>query len=627
MASKKQFGLWGEEDELGTKPRLAGTNLSGARFSTRDFAVDQSVNLMAMGDAPVTNLSGSDQSAGFASSIAGLFRGTTINEQPRFDEYGDAAPSTESEEYISDKQRRMTPISASIRKLIGTKSFYVVICGALAVCLLVGGVIMATNKGGGSDGSDEVAMRDFIVQAGVTPETAFVSGNSSPQSKALKWIVHDDPANLKPQDKGVLDRYILAVFYFGRNKAVGWNDNTNWMTGKGTCSWAGIQCPPRSVTPSSDNNFKTTSQSYDDHESITGLILRSNNIEAIIPDEFGGLSELITLDLSGNNITGRIPPALGSMKKLRDLLLQQNSLVGTFPEELSQLTGLHQLHLGENKLEGQIPEIVDRMKNLRSLALSSNSFEGMFPHVEPLTLLLKLHLDDNQFNATVPSWLYGMTDLKDLRLSKNKFVGSIPSELKSLRHLEILHLDQNGFQGNFPDMFSHMPRLSDLRLQNNQFDGTIPSSIFNLQDLKYLLLDNNKFTGSIPGTIGTLIDVVTLSLHLNQLEGTIPSSIGNLDDIVTLTLNSNNFKGTIPTQIGECFRLELLSLDQNKLTGSIPMELGRLERLKELRLEMNSLVGVVVPSEVCELTKSEVLAHISADCKSKVTCACCHQCL
>lgn len=116
-------------------------------------------------------------------------------------------------------------------------------------------------------------------------------------------------------------------------------------------------------------------------------------------------------------------------------------------------------------------------------------------------------------------------------------------------------------------------------------------------------------------------------MHLNQLEGTIPSSIGNLDDIVTLTFNSNNLKGTIPTHIGECFRLELLSLDQNKFTGSIPAELGRLERLKELRLEMNSFVGVEVPAEVCALTKSEALVHISADCKNKVTCSCCHQCL
>jgi hypothetical protein len=412
MASKKQFGLWGEEDESGTTPRRAGTNLSGARFSTRDFAVDQSVNLMAMGETPVTNLSGSDQSTGFASSIAGLFRGTSRKEQPRFDEYGDAAPSTESEEYISDKQRRLTPVTASMRKVIGTKSFYVVVCGALAVCLLVGGLIMAINKGGGSD---EVAMRNFIVQAGVTPESAFLAGNSNPQSKALKWIVHDDPAKLKPRDKGVIDRYILAVFYFGCNNLVNWNDNTNWMTGKGTCSWAGTQCPPRSVTPTSDNNFQTISQTYDDNESITGLILRSNNLETTIPDEFAGLLELITLDLSGNNITGSIPPALGSMKKLRDLLLQQNSLMGTFPEELTRLTGLHQLHLGENKLEGEIPQIIDRMKNLRSLALSSNTFVGHFPHVEPLTLLLRLHLDDNQFGATVPSWLYGMTDLSTYR--------------------------------------------------------------------------------------------------------------------------------------------------------------------------------------------------------------------
>lgn len=120
---------------------------------------------------------------------------------------------------------------------------------------------------------------------------------------------------------------------------------------------------------------------------------------------------------------------------------------------------------------------------------------------------------------------------------------------------------------------------------------------------------------------------MTVSLHLNQLEGTIPSTIGVLDDIVTLTLNSNKLVGTIPSQLGGCFRLQTLSLDQNHLTGPIPAELGQLDRLKELRLEMNSLTGVEVPQTLCELTAKEDLAHLSADCKKKVTCSCCHQCV
>ncbi len=409
MASKKQFGFWGEEESSVAKQRPSGTNLSGSRFSTRDYAVDQSVNLMAMGDSQSTNLSGSNQGSGFASSVAGLFRATTGTEAPRFDEYGDAAPSTESEEYISDKQRRLTPMFASLRSATGTKTFYVIILGVLGFFLVGGGIFFGTNKG---ESNEEIPMREFIVQAGVTPDSVFSAGDPSPQNKALKWMVYDDPAKLNPGDKGCLDRYILAVFYFGSNdKLEGWNDSTNWMTGKGICSWAGVQCAPQSITPSSSNNFQTTSQSYDANDAITGLILKSNNMEGIIPDEFAGFPELMILDLSDNDISGSIPPALGNMKKIRDLFLRKNSLFGTFPEELTQLTGLHQLHLGENKLEGQIPDLIEEMKNLRSLALSSNSFDGFFPYVEHLTLLLNLHLDDNQFIATIPYWLYEMTDL------------------------------------------------------------------------------------------------------------------------------------------------------------------------------------------------------------------------
>lgn len=410
MTSKKQFGLWGDEESSGAKPRASGTNLSGSRFSTRDYAVDQSVNLMAMGESQGTNLSSSKQDGGFASSVAGLFRSTTATEPPIFDEYGDAAPSTESEEYISDKQRRMTPVFASIRNTMGTKTFYVIILGIFGVFLLVGGIVMATNNKGGSN--DEVAMREYIVEAGVTPSSVFAAGDSSPQSKALKWMVYDDPAKLKPGDKGCLDRYILAVFYYGSNdKLEGWNDNSNWMTGKGICSWAGVQCPPISVTATSENNFQTTTQSYDANEPITGFVLRSNNIEGTIPDEFGGFPEIMILDLSDNGISGSIPSTLGNLKKIRDLFLRKNSLFGTFPDELTRLTGLHQLHLGENNLEGSLPDFIEEMKNLRSLALTSNNFDGFFPFVQSLNFLINLHLDDNQFETTIPYWLYEMTDL------------------------------------------------------------------------------------------------------------------------------------------------------------------------------------------------------------------------
>ena len=411
MASKKGKGtgnfLWGEDD-LSANPRTSGTNLSGARFSTRDYAVDQSVNLMAMGETPSA---GGSSGSGLPSSVAGLFRASTGTEAPRFDEYGDAAPSGESEEYISDKQRRMTPMAASVRNFVASKSFFAFVLAMLGFVLLGGGIYLGVNKEKAA--SHEKGLKQILIEKGVTPAEVFAQTDPNPQKMALKWIMHEDPAKLTASDKGVIDRYILAVFYYGSNDSTdGWTKNDNWMTGKGTCSWAGVQCVPIEVTPSRENNFQKTLQSYDANEHITGFILSSNNIEGTIPDEFGHFPELMIMDLSDNAISGGVPSGLGKLPKIRDIYLRKNTLFGSFPSELTKLATLHQLHLGENQLDGTISGDISEMKNLRSLSLTSNAFTGPFPYIQPLAYLINLHLDDNRFSSTIPDWLYSKSEMR-----------------------------------------------------------------------------------------------------------------------------------------------------------------------------------------------------------------------
>lgn len=144
---------------------------------------------------------------------------------------------------------------------------------------------------------------------------------------------------------------------------------------------------------------------------------------------------------------------------------------------------------------------------------------------------------------------------------------------------------------------------------------------------EHLALDNNKLTGTIGAGISLMLDVVTVALQLNKLTGSIPTNIGKLDDIAVFTVNSNQLTGSIPSQLGDCFRLQKIHLDQNKLAGNIPTELGKLDRLTELRLEFNDFSAISVPTEVCALTDNEELKHISSDCKMKMFCGCCNQCM
>lgn len=626
--------LWDDDEGGNTRSR---TSAQG-RFSTRDYAVDQSVNLMAMGDQPATAPAASKGSGG---GVFGLFRGGAggSDAPPKFDEYGDAAPSTESEEYISDKRRRSPLWSALLNSWNGCidscanccsrgggKGQLFVCCGLIGIILLLGGLYAVKYQ----QPMREHEIYSRIVESGMTDKSTFVVPGKNPQKQALKWIVHEDPAKLPHNHEALLERYALAVFYFGTNAIhplESWKSSENWMTEIGYCLWEGVECIPKEQEATKENKFAPTTKKYDDNAPIAGIVLPSNGMEGTIPSEFGQLTSAMTLDFQDNDMSGDLPPALTGMKSLRALLLRKNNFIGTIHEDLTELTGLHELHLGENKLEGPIPPQINNMKELRNLALTKNLFTGTIPEMTQLTKLRHLYLDDNDLSGTIPSFIKLFTDLLDLRLGQNKFSGSlVATDLQALKNLEVLELNDNQFTGTIPDMFDHIPRIADLQLQNNKFSGKIPDTITHLMDMKKLRLDQNELTGSLPATLGILPDVEYISLNDNKLSGSIPTIIGFLDDITHLSLNNNDLVGSIPSEIGTCFRMISMHLEGNQLTGEIPTELGKLDQMTTLRLETNNFNGVSIPTQVCSLTGDD-LTHLSADCKEKVTCDCCDECV
>lgn len=488
MASKKNLEsarrfLWEDEESI-TSASARSRNSQGTTgaFSTRDYSVDQSVNLHDMQqDIPldmgssnhVRSTSGATRLSGgpggqtavggvsrLSGAMAGLFRANTGTESittssrtaPRFDEYGDAAPSADAEEYISTKnRRRLGPMSASCAQawsacgrigFAGRKGIRLA-CLVVALALVGGGVYFAVSKlsSPSSSSSDSGTISDIpnvnkrfhnlqnrIVNAHVTPQSAFDS-QSSPQRKAVEWLARDDPARgtLPSDHEAMLDRYALAVFYFSSTNAPStdstassmttasgnsWQKADGWMSGKGICAWHGVECLPREQEATAANDFTPFTRSYDDNARITALKLNENNVEGIIPNELAALEQLVTLDLQNNDLSSTIPTALGKLKELRDLLLRHNSLVGSLPSELGAITKLHQLHLASNGFEGDVPTELSTIHDMRSLALSHNLFTGSFPDLSKMTRLSLLYLDDNDFTGTIPEYMETLTDLR-----------------------------------------------------------------------------------------------------------------------------------------------------------------------------------------------------------------------
>ena len=457
----RRFYLGGGADPDEQSANSRQTNLSrGSTFSTRDFnVVDQSVNLM---DLELTAKGVVDRRQSKRPSTlrnlwsrvslgGGSKRDLEIDQLSKFsdDLYGDADMNeADAEEYIDSKQRRF----------IGTnpKSLLTVFVAMMAVVLVVSTLHSmeakkiqdehkketiqeldndtnvkdidtmtedekkfstnpkADDKLTGKDKHyHDIFMR--IVDYGITSRDVFLN-KETPQRKALDWIANEDPAKLKYETPGILDRYGLAVLYFSTyDKESPWPVHENWMSEKGICSWYGISCVPKEQVANEANNFEPFTSKYNANDAVTAIQLPTNMLKGAIPGELGtAMSSLVTIDLEDNQLTGTLPENLAKNKKLHDFFVARNNLVGTIPEQYAiNWHQLHQFSVAHNQLEGSLPDVFEKggWSHLKQLDVSHNDLKGSFPDLSKLPRLTGLFLEGNSFTGTLPESIGGMSGL------------------------------------------------------------------------------------------------------------------------------------------------------------------------------------------------------------------------
>ncbi|KAL3936248.1 MAG: hypothetical protein SGBAC_008391 [Bacillariaceae sp.] len=626
---------------------LAGirNTFSKAASSRRIVAQDQSINLR-----------NSEAMFGREGSSRNL------SAVPFADEYNDAAPNAESEEYLeSDKNRnRLSPIMAQVvgffvdcytsaayhadrlylncargggagLKCCGDKTANIVMI-LVAVGAAIFTVVHFSSSGSISSNNSDSSMpislsgragdiQKLIVDNGVTP-MEILGDKTTIQHKALLWVANEDPAKLKTYDSALMERYMLAVFYYSSNPDE-WTTQDGWMTGTGYCAWYGVECVPRDDATQESGIART----YDDNDAITGIALAGNNLAGSLPAEVGKLSNTLTIDLADNGLSGELPEM---HENLKYLLVANNDIEGSFPEHFASLVNLHGLDLSNNAMHGYVTASINSLTNLRTLDMSSNRFGGSFPEIHYLTKITKLHLQNNAFHGTIPSGkLRDYERLEILRLDNNTFSGPFPKQsIETLSRIEYIDLSQNDLTGSIPNIFQSIRRLTTVHLNNNRFRSGLPDSLMSLSGLKSLRLDHNVLTGKIPDKVAVLADLERFDLHDNQFTGQIPTFIGFPDDITYISLKNNKFTGSIPTEIANLFRLSHLELEGNKLTGGIPAELASLSALTQLSVHENQFRGITMPIELCDKIRRGEIQELTADCANsdQVTCDCCSKC-
>ncbi|KAG2689987.1 hypothetical protein I3760_09G166200 [Carya illinoinensis] len=350
--------------------------------------------------------------------------------------------------------------------------------------------------------------------------------------------------------------------------------------------------------------------------------------ECSIPDAFGSLNSLRTLNLASNQLVGGIPRSFWNLCSLDSLYLGYNRLSGNLYEFMSNASGcltdsLQHFSISNNRFTGPLPETIGNLSNLETLYVNNNSLTGAIyeAHFSNLNKLKALSLRLNSLilrfgDDWVPPFQLDLISLRSCRLGP-----TFPKWLQSQKNYILLDISNAGISDTIPVWFwDFPPRLQDLVMSNNQLHGNLPDlSSSRFDKFAFIDLSANLFDGSIPhfplnnvssldlssnrfsGPISFLCELNTptlldsLNLSNNTLSGELPNCWTYIRDLVVLNLANNNFYGKIPDSMGSLVSVQFLHLSNNRLVGKIPTSLKKCSELITIYLGANNLSGTIPP--------------------------------
>ncbi|KAJ1416741.1 Leucine-rich repeat [Sesbania bispinosa] len=194
--------------------------------------------------------------------------------------------------------------------------------------------------------------------------------------------------------------------------------------------------------------------------SLTDLSLRNTNIIGPLPQLFGHMPYLASLDLSLNQLSGSLSSfEVSKVASLEFLDLSHNQLNGTLPYNIGKLSNLEMLVVHSNNLNGRIPKSLGTLENIQSMSLNNNNFSGEVPSLALCSRLTFIDFGNNNLQGTLPTW-----------------IGVIPQSITKLVALAGLNLSRNHLTGFIPNNIGQMEMLESLDLSRNHLCGKIPTS-------------------------------------------------------------------------------------------------------------------------------------------------------
>lgn len=314
-----------------------------------------------------------------------------------------------------------------------------------------------------------------------------------------------------------------------------------------------------------------------DNRHIESLILPGLPRSSVKPPYLSNLTALmhlpflVSLNASQLPISGSVPDWFGSLSTLETLDLSGCSLNGSIPSTFTNLSSLQYLSLANNQLGGSIQPIFGTFSNLTYLNLSGNNFLGSIPDLSAPQLTI-LDLSQNNMTGGIQLSVSSHQNLQILNLANNMLNSTLSPDLGSFASLNQLDLSSNFLQGSIPLELGRLWNLTQLKLSNNNLTGLIPAEVMTgCKALRVLNLDHNHLEGEIPTFVSSLQSLQVFHVSGNNLRSLFPSGLLALPDLQVIDISLNSFYGPLPQQVTNQQTIQILNMENNYFNGSLPM--------------------------------------------------------
>lgn len=400
-----------------------------------------------------------------------------------------------------------------------------------------------------------------------------------------------------------------------------------------------------SENPSKWHSITSIPIGIGDLSKLKKLIIKKNRGLQNLPESFGNLKEIDSLELNGIGLTS-LPESFGNLSKVKHLNLS-NNYITELPQSFGGLTALTYLNLSNNRTLKSILGL-ENFTKLITLDASQNSIKNLTEDILPLEKLEYLYANDNLLE-TLPNNLNTLLYLKKLQLQNNQIKGGLDLfDNQLLTHFNIKNnkIERLVFGTPKPEvkefLAANNPYLRCMQVSGawlsawNNNDNTLrdlnPGLLFSddcsktimpekdrlaLRELFYTAdgpnwIGDHNWDVSDKGLKGNLYNWAGLSFEYEdyytrkideiRISGSGNSNMQlNLKDLAevikkfdhflsTLGVSHINIGGEIPEEYGNIKKLKILGLALLDLEGEIPENLVN-NNLKELNLAGNKLSG------------------------------------